>query len=106
MNHKWIYKGHICELTQDIEEDCTKICHYVQTPNGRKMEADISPYNTWSQIIVEMWIDLEYPDRNGIGPLTMDDIKEMWAKKFPKYRKVQNGMELIDDHSNSSQVKA
>ena len=84
MNGKWTYKGHACEIWEDREEDNCKLFHDVLTPDGRNLCADISPYGTNDETLVEMWIDLGYPDRktiNSIGPLNRE-VMERFAK-FP-----------------------
>lgn len=89
MNSKWTYKGHVCEIWEDREEDNCKLFHDVTMPDGRQLCADISPYFTDSKVLVEMWIDLDYPTRkviNSIGPLNQKDLERLWKEKFPTTR--------------------
>ena len=76
-NHdEWYYKGHRCLIEPDYEEDCVKAWHIVITPDGRRLWADISPYE-WGRRIVNLWIDKGYPNRTGIGPLHLEDLEAM-----------------------------
>lgn len=73
MYQEWIYKGHFCQIERDIEDDCIKHFHYVTLPEGRKLFADITPYDS-SKLTVNMWIDKGYPQRKGVGPLHREDL--------------------------------
>lgn len=73
MIQAWTYCGHICRIEIERTEDNRRAEHFVMTPDGRTLFADLNPYDD-SQAIVEMWIDAGYPQRDGIGPLDIDDL--------------------------------
>lgn len=62
-DQSWEYKGHKCEITHDYEEDCIKAWHEITTPDGKRMIADISPYDS-NPDTVNKWIDAGYPGRD------------------------------------------
>ena len=66
---QWDYKGYKCSIEIEEDTDNTKAWHIVITPDGRKLEADISPYDT-DQQTVNLWIDAGMPPRpqGGMGP--------------------------------------
>ena len=73
---KFTYKGHTCKIEHDFEPDCVKAWHIVVKPNGEKVYADITPYDS-SPATVKLWIDAGYPARQGCGPLHIEDLQEM-----------------------------
>jgi alpha-amylase/alpha-mannosidase (GH57 family) len=74
------YKGHKIRIALDEEpNEVTKAWHYVYTPEGQEIIADISPYDTDPRT-VQMWIDAGYPKRQGIGPLSKEDLLSMIAR--------------------------
>jgi hypothetical protein len=77
------YKGYRYWEEEDREEDCIKIFHWVETPEGKTIHMDWSPYSNPSQKAFELWIDLGCPDRIGCGPLDMDDLLEI-KRRIPK----------------------
>lgn len=59
------YKGFTYSQELDIEpEECTKIFHYVTTPDGHTHHMDWSSYSSPTQHDFELFIDLGLPDRN------------------------------------------
>jgi len=59
------YKGFTYSQELDIEpEECTKIFHYVTTPDGHTRNMDWSSYSTPTQHDFELFVDLGLPDRN------------------------------------------
>lgn len=83
---QWDYKGHQCRIELDYERnpdgsvDVVKAYHYVRMPNGQEQFADISPYDT-NPKTVNMWIDAGYPDRQGSGPLSREQLQQMIANR-------------------------
>jgi len=75
-DHEFTYKDHKCEIIHDCEPDCIKAFHFVTKPDGEKVLADITPYDS-NRITVMAWIDAGYPDRQGCGPLHLKDIKKI-----------------------------
>tara|TARA_R100001244_G_scaffold20210_1_gene20911 strand:+ start:67 stop:318 length:252 start_codon:yes stop_codon:yes gene_type:complete len=73
---KFTYKGHTCKIEHDFEPDCVKAWHIVVKPNGEKVYADITPYDSGREV-VKLWIDAGYPDRQGCGPLHIEDLQKM-----------------------------
>lgn len=73
---EFVYKGHQCTITHDFEEDCVKAWHTVILPDGSKVVADITPYDS-RQKTVQLWIDAGYPKRIGVGPLHREDLEDM-----------------------------
>lgn len=65
----WIYKGHECYTEVDVEPDNRKIFHYVKTPDGRSLQPNLDSYDS-SRDIVNLWIDLGYPEPDTSGRLT------------------------------------
>lgn len=57
---EWTYKGHQCWVELEYEEDNMKAHHFVITPGGALMFANVSPYDR-SRRSVEAWIDAGYP---------------------------------------------
>ena len=70
---EWDYKGHHIIVEEDRDYDVAKLWHYVVTPEGKKLFADISPYDTGEETL-KLWIDAGYPKRVGVGPLTKEDL--------------------------------
>jgi hypothetical protein len=65
--NSWDYRGHKCEIQIEIERgpngpENEKAWHLVTKPDGTRVFADISPYDT-SMESVEIWVDLGYPGR-------------------------------------------
>jgi hypothetical protein len=73
---EFTYKGHTCNIEHDFEPDCVKAWHIVVKPNGEKVYADITPYDS-SMATVKLWIDAGYPARQGCGPLHIEDLEKM-----------------------------
>jgi hypothetical protein len=73
---EFTYKGHTCNIEHDFEPDCVKAWHIVVKPNGEKVYADITPYDS-SPATVKLWIDAGYPARQGCGPLHIEDLQKM-----------------------------
>lgn len=59
---KWNYKGYSCEIITEIDEDVEKASHFVTTPSGEKIRANISPYDKNVQT-VNKWIDAGMPNK-------------------------------------------
>ena len=73
---EFIYKGHTCKIEHDFEPDCVKAWHTVVKPNGEKGFADITPYDSTPETL-RLWVDAQYPLRQGCGPLHRDDLEEI-----------------------------
>ena len=76
MDSTWIYKGHVCSIELDFEEDNIKAFHHVKMPDGKMTFAPISPYDR-SKRTVEMWIDAGYPARSGIGNWRYESLQKL-----------------------------
>jgi hypothetical protein len=73
MFQQWNYNGHQCRIEPDDDGDCIKAWHFVITPDGKELLADITPYD-WSREVVERWIDAGYPARYSSFPLRIEDL--------------------------------
>lgn len=78
--YQFTYKGHQCIIEIDYEEDNIKAFHFVVKPDGTRLWADISPYDSTKET-VKLWIDAGYPERIGYGPLHREDLKQMIEEK-------------------------
>ena len=72
----WSYKDHRIVPWEYIREDCIKMCYDVFCPDGIERSADVSPYGDQTEVI-KKWIDLGYPKRIGVGPLSMKDLDSL-----------------------------
>ena len=62
-NDQWEYEGHQMIITIDEEPgEVKKAWHEVISPDGEKMVASITPYNTERETL-ELWVDAGYPQR-------------------------------------------
>lgn len=79
---EWEYKGNKIRIVEEREPDNKKFYHYVLTPNGEKLSANISPYNK-SRKTVELWIDAGYPEENifGVGTFEDEDLLKIIKSK-------------------------
>tara|TARA_Y100000310_G_C20609128_1_gene777096 strand:- start:163 stop:525 length:363 start_codon:yes stop_codon:yes gene_type:complete len=82
-NDKWEYKGHLCEMDDDVEygpegPENVKIWHTVTTPDGKRLTAPISPYDN-DRKTVELWIDAGYPEQCVMGNCDQDELRQMLA---------------------------
>ena len=62
----WSYKGYICWIELDKSGGNIKAYHYVKTPSGQTIEADINPYDR-SRSILQLWVDAGLPDAHEHG---------------------------------------
>ena len=65
---EWTYKGCVCQIEYEFEDDCIKAWHYVKKPDGTVIFAPLSPYV--EEKALEAWIDANFPKhpRNGNSP--------------------------------------
>ena len=68
------YRGHKVFVEYEYDEDCQKTFIDVHCPDERVRFCDVSPYGDTTEE-VKKWIDLDYPERIGTGPLSMKDLE-------------------------------
>lgn len=76
----WNYKGYLCNIDVENEEDVRKAYYEVRTPQGQEVSADLNPYDG-SRKIVEMWIDAGMPPREGGIPWDKENLQRMIQSK-------------------------
>jgi hypothetical protein len=79
------YNGNKIEIDQDVQDDCIKLIHSFVTPDGQRVDVDLSPYSTDDPSLVAAMIDLGNPTResiNSIGPFRREDVERLWKEKF------------------------
>lgn len=72
--HDFEYRGHKVEVDYIEDEDCKKSWITVLCPDERVRFCDVSPYGDTTEE-VKKWIELDYPERIGTGPLSMKDLE-------------------------------
>jgi hypothetical protein len=93
VEHGYTYKGVTYKPEFEMEDDNIKIFHYchvnLQIPlellNGavqiglksKNVTMDWSPYSTPTKDEFNVWVDLDMPTRNGIGPLNSECLKQI-----------------------------
>lgn len=81
------YKGWEIDISEDREDDNTKLFHDVRK-DGEDIMLDLSPYGTNDADLCAAMIDLDFPTRkdvlpNGsIAPLRREDVARLWREKF------------------------
>jgi len=79
-NNPWVYKGHICRMEEEEEEDNRKIFHCITCPDGTEIIANISSYSA-SMLAMEIYIDLGFPKRTGVGPWHPEELIKLRDKR-------------------------
>lgn len=77
----FIYKNHRCIIEHDYEDDCVKAFHFCTLPDGKKVWADITPYDS-STVTFKLWIDAGKPKRISCGPLHREDLEKMLQSRL------------------------
>ena len=80
MQYEWKYKGHTIIPYEMPEDDNLKVGYDVICPDGDVKRPDVSPYRA-TQDQIKRWIDLDYPERVGTGPLDDGDLDFLEANK-------------------------
>lgn len=75
------YKGFIYKPWQEVMDDNIKVYHDVETPDGKIIDMDWSPYETPSFDDFKMWIELGMPKRIHGGPLSSNDLKTIMIRQ-------------------------
>lgn len=78
IEEEYDYLDHHVVVDIEVMEDNQKIWYDVTCPDGLVRGPDVSPYGNQNDC-VKKWIEVfmkfgEYPERIGVGPLTMDDL--------------------------------
>lgn len=62
---------------EELDGDNAKIFHYITLPNGKRVDADFTPYQEMSGKDISLWVKLGMPKRQGIGPLDSEELEQM-----------------------------
>tara|TARA_R100000908_G_C3739970_1_gene136773 strand:- start:319 stop:618 length:300 start_codon:yes stop_codon:yes gene_type:complete len=78
IEEEYDYRDHHVVVEIELMEDNQKIWYFVTCPDGEERTVDVSPYGNQNEL-VKKWIEIfmkfgEYPERVGVGPLTMHDL--------------------------------
>jgi hypothetical protein len=68
----WTYVSDVEE-----EEDNRKIFHTAISPEGKRVDMDFSPYDRMDPTTFKLWLKLDRPGRQNIGPLDKQQIEKM-----------------------------
>lgn len=76
----WVYEDHECLIELEQEPDVEKAYHYVIPPDGKRIFADITPYDK-SRYTLQLWIKCRYPDRISGMPLRRETLEDMYKEQ-------------------------
>ena len=61
----------------EMDDDVTKIFHYIKLPDGQEVMADFDSYQEMTDEDIKLWLALGMPKRPGRGPLDTTQLKQM-----------------------------
>ncbi len=96
------YKGREVYIESEIleqDEDVTKLWHSLKDAKTKEVicHVDWSPYSEMSEEDIKLYLELDCPRRNSLGPLDNQDLLDLKKKKILKEKLISGTKEISED---------